>query len=164
LRRRTIQPPGSSLEAINVTPLIDVVMCLIIFFLIVGKLSTDRGVPVRLPQSIRGSEETSASVMIVTVARADETAAGAAESGSGWRAYGITVQADGEMMADVKALESAVRGKLAAAPGGGAGLSIQIRADRDLPFGSVEPVLRSCGQAGAKSVRFAAERQDGGAP
>ena len=99
MRRRSIQPPGSSLEAINVTPLIDVVMCLIIFFLIVGKLSTDRGVPVRLPQSIRGSEETSASVMIVTIARVDAAAASPSDAASGWRAYGITVQADSERQA-----------------------------------------------------------------
>jgi biopolymer transport protein ExbD len=164
LRRRIIQPRGSSIEAINVTPLIDVVMCLIIFFLIVGKLSTDRGVQVRLPESIRGSDETSASVMIVTVARLGDPNSPLAEGAQGWRTYGITVQADGESMSDAKALEAAVRGKLASAPGGGAGLSIQIRADRDLPFGSVEPVLRSCGQAGAKSVRFAAERQEGGRP
>lgn len=164
MRRRTLQSPGSSIEAINVTPLIDVVMCLIIFFLIVGKLSTDRGAPVRLPSSIRGSEETSASVMIVTVARLGDPASALAESAQGWRTYGITVQADGQPMADAKALEAAVRGKLLSAPGGGAGLSIQIRADRDLPFGSVEPILRSCGQAGAKSVRFAAEREEGGPP
>lgn len=161
MRRRIIQPPGSSIEAINVTPLIDVVMCLIIFFLIVGKLSTDRGVQVRLPESIRGSDETSASVMIVTVARLAEASGDIIDNSSGWKVYGVTVQADGEPMSDAKSLEAAVRGKLAAAPGGGAGLSIQIRADRDLPFGSVEPVLRACGQAGAKSVRFAAERQEG---
>lgn len=161
MRRRTIQPPGSSIEAINVTPLIDVVMCLIIFFLIVGKLSTDRGVQVRLPESIRGSDETSASVMIVTIARLAEAPAEVKSDAAGWEPYGVTVQADGQPMSDAKALEAAVRGKIAEAPGGAAGLSIQVRADRDLPFGSVEPVLRACGQAGARSVRFAAERQEG---
>lgn len=161
MRRRTIQPPGSALEAINVTPMIDVVMCLIIFFLIVGKLSSDRGVLVPLPQSIRGTEETSPTVLVVTIARLAGSPPEIADAAAGWKAFGVTVQADGQPMADAKALESLVRGRLAEAPG----LSIQVRGDRALPYGAVEPVLRACGQAGAKSVRFAAERDPaGGAP
>jgi len=132
-------------------------MCLIIFFLIVGKLSSDRGLAVRLPGAIRGVDESSPAVMIVTVAQLAGAPAAIADLSTGWKAFGVTVQADGEAMPDGKALESAVRGRLSLAPA----LSIQIRADRDLPFGAVEPVLRSCGQAGAKSVRFAAEREQG---
>lgn len=158
MRRRTIQPPGSSLEAINVTPMIDVVMCLIIFFLIVGKLSTDRGQHVALPWSIRGGEETSPTVMVVTIARLGDVPTELADASAGWKGFGITVQADGQPVADGKALETAVRARLAEAPG----LSIQVRGDRLLPYGAVEPVLRACGQAGAKSVRFAAERDPAG--
>lgn len=157
MRRRAIQPPRSALEAINVTPLIDVVMCLIIFFLIVGKLSTDRGTPVRLPKSIRGMEETSPTVMIVTIAPAAAPGAASDAQPTGWAALGVSVQADGQVTDDSKALEAAVRGRLAESPG----LSIQVRGDESLAFGAVEPVLRACGQAGAKSVRFAAQRAEG---
>ncbi|MFN7022096.1 MAG: ExbD/TolR family protein, partial [Phycisphaerales bacterium] len=66
----------------------------------------------------------------------------------------ITVQVDGETVADAAALESAVRGRILAAPL----TSIQVRADRALSFGNVEPVLRACGQGGARSVRLATER------
>lgn len=154
MRRRIVQPPASALESINVTPLIDVVMCLIIFFLIVGKLSTDRGLAVRLPPSARGAEEASPVVMIVTVAKLADAPESVAEGAEGWKSLGITVQADGEPVADSKALEAAIRGKILAAPL----TSIQVRADRALNFGNVEPVLRACGQGGAKSVRLATER------
>jgi biopolymer transport protein ExbD len=64
------------------------------------------------------------------------------------------VQVDGEPVADAKSLEAAVRGKILTAPL----TSVQVRADRALTFGNVEPVLRACGQGGAKSVRLATER------
>lgn len=148
--------PQSSFDAVNVTPLIDVVMCMIIFFLIVGKLATDRGLPVTLPKSPRGAEETSASVLVLTIAKFELAPERITEQSAFWRPYGITVQLDGETMTDAKALETAIRGKLASAPS----TSIQIRGHSGLNFGAVEPVLRTCGQAGAKSVRLAAERAE----
>lgn len=151
MQRRLLASASSaqSFEAVNVTPLIDVVMCLIIFFLIVGKLATDRGIPVRLPQTGVGQEENAAAVMIVTVARAADGLPGA-----GWAALGVVVQIDGQNVVDAKALENAVRAKMAVQPA----LSIQVRADRELSFGSVEPVLRAAGLGGARSVRLATER------
>lgn len=145
-------------EGVNATPLIDVVMCLIIFFLLVGKLASDRGAAVRLPDSLSGREEQAASVLVVTISQLPDRpiATGVATPGeAGWASLGVSVQADGATIVDAKGLESAVRAALAQ----DAGVSIQLRADRDLPFGVVEPVLRSFGNAGAKSVRFAAEKQ-----
>ncbi len=147
LRRSLTSPPAA--EAINATPLIDVVMCLILFFLIVGKLSSENGPMVRLPQTGVGQEEQSASVMIVTVSKAAE-----GTDKAGWGAYGIVVHADGAESDNAKELESAVRSKLAA----NAAASVQVRADRSLLWGNVEPVLRAAGQGGAKSVRLATER------
>ncbi len=129
-------------------------MCLIIFFLIVGKLSTDRGVTVPLPESIRGSDEASPVVMVVTVAKLADAPGSVAAGSAGWRSLGVAVQVDGEAVSDAKALESMVRGKLLGSPL----TSIQVRADKALSYGSVEPVLRACGQGGAKSVRLATER------
>ncbi len=147
LRRSLTSPPA--IEAVNATPLIDVVMCLILFFLIVGKLSSEAGPAVRLPQTVRGQEEQAAAIMIVTVSRA------AAEAPkNAWTGYGIAVFSEGQELANPKALEAAVRGKLAA----NAAASVQVRADRSLPWGSIDPVLRAAGQGGAKSVRLATER------
>ena len=149
-RRRLITANGTQFHGINATPLIDVVMCLIIFFLIVGKLATDRGWRVNLPDSGVGREETNKNVLIVTVARIPE----GVTPTPGWGPLGVVVQLDGDETSDSKALETLVRGKIMAQ----SGLSVQVRADRELPFGAVEPVLRALGQAGAKSVRLATER------
>lgn len=151
MRRRLITGTHSSFEGINATPLIDVVMCLIIFFLVVGKLATDRGFAVLLPKSIAGQEETAATILIVTVAPHPD---GRQPTGSIWDKLGITVQADGEDCPDVAFLESAVRTKLAQ----DRNASIQIRGDAGLQFGQLEPVFRACGQAGARKVNLAAEK------
>ncbi len=152
MRRRKITGSHATFEGINATPLIDVVMCLIIFFLVVGKLATDRGYAVPLPGSKVGQDESSANVMVVTVAqRAD----GRQAAGSVWDRLGITVQADGEVCPDVAFLEASVRSRLKKAKD----TSIQVRGDKFLQFGQIEPVLRACGQAGAKSVRFATEKE-----
>lgn len=154
MRLRRVNPSYSqhAVEAINVTPLIDVVMCLIIFFLIVGKLSTERGIFVKLPQTGVGQEETSTSVVVITIAKAADAAAMGIETT--WAALGIGVQVDGKAVVDAKALENAVRAKIAEQPN----TSVQVRADRELAFGSVEPVLRAAGMGGARSVRLATER------
>ena len=144
-------------QGVNATPLIDVVMCLIIFFLLVGKLATDRGAAVRLPDSSRGHEESAATVLVVTITPlpAGAIIANPADPrAGGFAGIGVAVEVDGQRIDDSKALESLVRAKLTQ----DAGASIQIRADRELSFAAVEPVLRSCGNAGAKSVRLAAEK------
>ena len=146
-RRSLTSPPHA--EAVNATPLIDVVMCLILFFLIVGKLSGENGPMVRLPQTGVGQDEQSASVMIVTVSKATEEA-----PKTGFGVYGVSVYADGQAMENSKSLESAVRGKLAV----NSAASVQVRADRSLAWGSINPVLTAAGQGGAKSVRLATER------
>jgi biopolymer transport protein ExbD len=151
IRRLHTSVGAHSIEAVNATPLIDVVMCLIIFFLIVGKLAGDRGLPVNLPQTGVGQEEKAGSVIIITIAKAMETTEAARTA---WTGLGVSVQVAGEMVSDGKAVEDAVRSRLAVNPNA----SVQVRADRDLSFGSVEPVLRAAGQGGAKAVRLATER------
>lgn len=156
MRFRRVNPSYSShaFEAINVTPLIDVVMCLIIFFLIVGKLATERGMFVKLPQTGVGSEETSQSVLVITIAKLADAQAMGVKSETAWSALGIAVQVDGQPVEDSKALENAVRSRIAEHNNA----SVQVRADRELAYGSVEPVLRAAGMGGARSVRLATER------
>ena len=52
MRFRTFHHAPAS-GKINVTPLIDVVMVLIVFYLIVGKLAADRKAPVQLLKGAR---------------------------------------------------------------------------------------------------------------
>lgn len=143
----------SAFEAVNATPLIDVVMCLIIFFLIVGQFAANRGMRVNLPAAGSGRDESSPAIMVITVAPA-RAALAAGQPATSWNAQGVSVEVDGQIVADAKGLEDAIRAQLLTV----AATSFQVRADRELSYGSVEPVLRAVGQGGAKSVRLATER------
>lgn len=147
MRRRRIKHVHGFGE-VNVTPLIDVVMCLIIFYLMVGKLATDRKTPVTLPPSDVG-EDAARRTLIVNVAYA--------AAGNTQRA---AIVVDGESIADAGSLERLVRSKVEE----NAEIAVQIRAEQDFPFGVVGPIMRACTAGGAKTVWLAATPEGGGAP
>lgn len=149
MRRRTTHP-DHAFEAINVTPLIDVVMCLIVFFLLVGKLATDRSQALRLPESAHGEVEKAADILVVTV-RGTPTPSSSPDA---WPSLVPEVLVDDRRLGSPVALEAWVRTRLAERP-----LSVlQLRAQRDLSYGAVQPVLAACARAGAGTVRLALER------
>jgi biopolymer transport protein ExbD len=130
---------------INVTPLIDVVMCLIIFFLLVGRLATQQGTPIALPATGVGDAEAQPRLVIAV---APSTTLGAPEVSLG----GVPV-ATGE-------LAGLLRTRLGE---GAAGAAVAIRADRRLAWGEVRPVVEACREAGLVSVKLVTERAgDGG--
>lgn len=129
---------------INVTPLIDVVMCLIIFYLMVGKLATDRKAEVKLPQSAIGAQAEPDVVVVNVLAGASMPAR-------------ADVVVEGKSLAADSDLEALVRERLATKPE----TVVQIRASRDLAFGVVSPVLRACTKAGAQNIRLATEHAGG---
>lgn len=135
MRRRTLNAPHG-MGKINVTPLIDVVMCLIIFYLIVGKLAAQR---VTLPKSAAGLTDAGPKPLIVEVV---------AVEGGGTR---LSVA---DKPVDLGALEGIIRDAGAAS----AGRAVEIRAPRDLPYERLAPVLGACRAAGLTTVRLAAER------
>lgn len=148
--RRRHRQHVHAFEGINVTPLIDVVMCLIIFFLIVGKLSADRSQQVKLPETRHGESAKAQDPMVVDVLHAAAGAPGAAWLGGVGR-----VLVSGREVADATMLENILRDRILDRPG----TAIEVRADRDLPYAAVEPVLRAAGKAGARSVRLATEKR-----
>ena len=142
MRRRTFHLPESS-GKINVTPLIDVVMCLIVFFLIVGKLAHDQRVRIDLPPSKTGIEEKSPDVLIINVLPA--------ASGTHRVVIDAAEIPQGE-------LEMAIRDKLVSRPEA----VVEVRGSRQLAYGAVAGVIRACKNAGVASVRLATERAGGG--
>jgi biopolymer transport protein ExbD len=170
VRGRRIHPAlgrgDGGFEAPNVVPLIDVVMCLIIFFLIVGKLAADVAA-VRLPESGIGRTEASGRAVVIAIAPVAGGAGGAGGAGTvnlGGTAARVWV--DGVPVLGLEELKAAVRERGAALltelgrPGDALGeLPVQIRADRELAFATVEPVLRACADLGLTAVRLAAERK-----
>jgi biopolymer transport protein ExbD len=130
---------------INVTPLIDVVMVLIIFYLIVGKLAADRQTRVDLPGSATGAGPEADKPVIVTIAMSQP-------------GQDPTVLVDGNEVPQ-DGLVNVLRARLAGESGQPI---VQVRADRKLPYGSVAPVVRACREAGLTSLRLVTERIGGG--
>jgi biopolymer transport protein ExbD len=151
MRLRRTSAQHHSFHGINATPLIDVVMCLIVFFLLVGKLAVDQGGGVLLPRSGAGKTDPAENMLTVNIAPvpAEGTPAGV----EGW-APGATASVLGQVVPSASLMEALVREKLAQDPKA----VVQIRAHRDLPFGAVEPVVRACGRGGATTIRLVTEK------
>ncbi len=130
---------ASPVGKINVTPLIDVVMCLIIFYLLVGRLAYDRAAQVQLPRSMIGAESPKSEGLIINIAMEGDATA--------------------QILVDGRPVElEGLAAMLEAQPKSGA---VQIRADRRLPYGSISPVVDACRKAGLQSVRLTAARTGG---
>ncbi len=135
---------------INVTPLIDVVMVLIIFYLIVGKLASDRNARIDLPSTGVGVTAETRDPIIINVL-AD--------------AAGLDLKARVRIDDTDVPVETLGRTLRARVGNDAANSAVQVRADRRLTYGAIEPVVQACREAGLTSVRFVTERAGtGGAP
>jgi biopolymer transport protein ExbD len=139
MRLRALSSHPHDTGKVNVTPLIDVVMCLIVFYLLVGKLALDQRTRVSLPASAVGSTDPAPETLTIVVA----------PEGAGARVF-----VGGEPV-EPAALTDRLRAWRERSPAG----VVQIRADRTLSFGAVEPVIAACREAGLGSVTLATERQ-----
>jgi len=122
--------------------MIDVFMCLIVFFLLVGRLAaSERSAWVRLPESATGESEPTAHRLVVNIELGPS-------SGS---PPTIVVEKEAVRLESLAAL---VRARLAEH----SDTTVLLRADRDLPYAEVWPVIEACALGGAMEVRLAAER------
>ncbi len=145
MRRTALQSVHGSAHQtgrVNVTPMIDVMMVLIVFYLIVGRLVMERHGEGRLPESRYGRElERSAAPLTLSIV--DER----------------TVLVDG-LATPIDRLASVLEGRLARDPG----VRVELRAGRERPYSMVEPVVSACREAGVRSVELVTERSAGASP
>lgn len=123
---------------LNLAPLVDVMMCLIIFFMVTGKLAQRERVRVDLPRSTAAKPEAALPPerrVIVNVA----------DSG------GIPEYRVGEKSLTVSDLGDRLNREAARDPA----VSCYIRADRQLEYRHVEPILLLCSRAKIGHVTFA---------
>jgi biopolymer transport protein ExbD len=142
MRRRAFHP-AHPFGKINVTPMIDVVMCLIVFYLIVGKLAADQRANIRLPVSATGVTDKAQDQLIINILPGPPSAPPR-----------VVIDA-----AEVppEALLATIRERVASKPG----LVVELRGSRELAYGAVAMVVRACKDAGVESVRLATERPEG---
>jgi biopolymer transport protein ExbD len=155
--RRKKGMPAAHGSEVNVTPLIDVIMCLIIFFMLVAKIGVDQGAKeMELAHTILGRKiDDMGNTLILNVLP-----------------FGASVNKDAPITdIQVSALVDDVdRDIPISTPDGKFPLrevllkmkarykeefKVIIRADKDLPFTQVQRVLVECANAGASKLRFA---------
>jgi len=124
---------GGIIQGINVTPLVDIVLVLLVIFIVTAKIVVTPAVPLDLPKATQSQDlQTVFSVLLP--------------------AQG-PLSVDGEVLGDAALVERA-RAALARDPQ----LRAVIQADREVSHGRVIGVLDSLQAAGLSRVAFGAER------
>jgi biopolymer transport protein ExbD len=122
------------ITGINVTPLVDITLVLLIVFMVTAKLVMSQAMPLDLPKA--ASAGAVSTVLTVSVA----------EDGQ--------LIANGTPLADASALRGLVRAELEKAPD----LRAVIAASKRTPHGDVMAVLDGLRDAGLVKVAFAAQK------
>ena len=144
--------PAAHADHPNVTPLIDVVMCLIIFYMLVAKIGVNTGqdAKIELPTSLLGiSLKDLGNTVTLNVAKpaaGDEPLVTMLDPASG-------------QMVDLKIIDGGKRplqAFLKKLKGENSEFKVIIRGDQGLEYRFLEPVLITCSEAAVKNVNFAA--------
>jgi len=147
MRRRGIEPMPD--EHVNVTPLIDVMMCLIIFFLVCGRLAAqESNDKVVIPRAELGQQlpEQRDRLLINVVPKDPDHPNSNAEPDIYIRGAPVGMNDLTRYLRDEK--------------GQTPDMKVIIRADKDIAYEWIAPVLTACAQAGIKSVNFSTRHLD----
>ena len=170
--------PAAHGNEVNVTPLIDVIMCLIIFFMLVAKIGVATGAKkMDLPYSYLGKKiEDMGNTFTLNVLPFGEEAMKAKNPAPGDLPRAIE-QMQVSALVDNVDKDLPIQAGTAANPTyplretlkamklvHGDKLKVIIRADADLPYTQVQPVLMECENAGAQNVNFTTQSEAGGDP
>lgn len=137
MKRRSVLDRADPGVRVNVVPMIDIVMCLIVFYLMVGQLALNRAAGVRIPETAEGLDaRRTAGDPIVLAVRADGA-----------------LLLDGEPTT-AERLAGELTGRTARQPDA----RVEVRADRDTPYGLIRPALNAARDAGIAEVELVTER------
>jgi len=126
----------------NLTPLVDIVFQLIVFFLVVSQVVSAGNEPVRVPQPDRSQakQQQADTFMVVNL-----------YAGAGGTIR--TIKVNGQLLADVAALTDVLLRNRWQLTGG---RKLLVRADRQIHYGHVRKVIEAISNAGITSVELAA--------
>lgn len=138
------RPPQPTALTLNLAPMVDVMMCLLIFFMLATKMVERENVRIDLP--------------------AAATAQDAASTEFGNRVViGIVADEQGEpayqYRGEPASLDDVAR-RLKAAGSIDPELNCVIRADRALEYRHIEVVMRACAEANIRRITFAAAQRE----
>ena len=119
--------------AFNLTPLIDIVFNIMIFFLLTAHFT-------------RSAESEAVDLPLATQTSDEEEAA---------RRLVITIHEDGSLhLAGQPTTADGVETALVELLSGDRKIQVQIRSDKDVPYGTIEPLLLMCAKHGVQDVGF----------
>lgn len=124
----------------NVVPLIDIVMVLIIFYLMVGSFIGDDYETLPLPLSVAGEPTAGSEVLTINAVNR--------ENGTGRATFRVQGR-------DID--EAGIRRVIERMRRSDPEVIVQLRASRDLSYGAVEPAVRAVSQAGVARLRLVTE-------
>ena len=143
--------PAVKEGGVNVTPLIDIVMCLIIFFMLVAKIGVSTGAEkMEIPETVWGLKiDDMGNTLLLNVRRgaADEPRITALVNEKPQELRVSQMGASGKMESPLVDVLTKLRNR-------NEEFRIIIRAEKDLPYRYLEPVLLAAGQASVKNVNF----------
>jgi biopolymer transport protein TolR len=134
------RPATEPMSAINVTPLIDVMLVLLVIFIITAPLLTS-GLRLDLPPSDASAPAEPAAAVLA-----------------------VAVDAEGRLYLDEMPVDSAtLRARAVAAAAADADTEVHLRADRRVPYGRVAELIGWMQGAGLLRIGFVTEPADGAA-
>jgi biopolymer transport protein ExbD len=139
---------------LNLAPMVDVMMCLIIFFLLASKLVDAQHRPLNLPYALAASEigrDELGYRVVINVCPVADDALRAEYVVEGWDGRNIT-----EFTLEPEEIARYLQARADRARARNTDLRCVIRADQDVAYGHVELVLRGCGLAKIAKVVFSA--------
>jgi biopolymer transport protein ExbD len=139
---------------LNLAPMVDVMMCLIIFFLLASKMVAAEHYPVELPWAVAAKEVEPGDLgtrVTITVRRSTQGEDPAEYVVADWNGQQIV-----ERVLQPDEVESLLQARAARAARENQKLRCVIRADRMVMYQHVEVVLRGCGLAKISDVVFTA--------
>jgi biopolymer transport protein ExbD len=164
--KRKFGPPAVMSNHPNVTPLIDVVMCLIIFYMLVAKIGIATGADesIVVPASLVGGDirdfGNTLTLNVKTNVASGEPMVSALVGGH-VTDLAVRDAAGGAPLRDALRQIRFGRDGQANTPDDNPDFKVIIRADENAPYTAVEPVLMACAEAAVRNVAFNTRKLDG---
>ena len=145
--------PESHTAHPNVTPLIDIIMCLIIFFMLVAKIGVDTGaMKIDIPSTALGSKiKDMGNTLVLNIPDGigDEPEVSAMVSPSGGGPAHLT-----NLSLHAATGQNQLKNVLSMYKGQKDDFKVIIRAKGDLQWRFISPVLDTCNEAGVRTIEF----------